>query len=112
MSADPRVEVVERSGDTVVARVAVVADDPVFAGHFPGLPVLPGLSVVALVDRVAAVPGRRLAGIESARFARPVFPGAELTVRLTREAGRCTAVVSDAEGVVARVKLRYEEVAS
>ncbi|GAB3008907.1 hypothetical protein [Saccharothrix stipae] len=111
MTREARVEVLERSDTTVVARVVVAADDPVFTGHFPGLPILPGLSVVELAHRVAARGTARLAAIESARFLRPAFPGAELTVRLTLEGGRCAAVVSDADGVVARVGLRYEDAA-
>ncbi|MFE9751557.1 3-hydroxyacyl-ACP dehydratase FabZ family protein [Saccharothrix saharensis] len=106
------VEVVERSGVTAVARVRVAADDPVFAGHFPGLPVLPGVAVVEFAHRaaVATAPGpRRLAAIESSRFLRPTFPGTTLTVHLTWDDARCAAVVSDADGVVARIKLRYEE---
>ncbi|MFI9010692.1 3-hydroxyacyl-ACP dehydratase FabZ family protein [Actinosynnema sp. NPDC053489] len=108
------VDVVERSGATAVARVVVAADDPVFAGHFPGFPVYPGVLVVEFAHRaaVATAPGpARLAAVESTRFLRPVFPGAALTVRLTwDEPGRrCSAVVSGDEGPVARIRLRYEE---
>ncbi len=107
------VEVVERSGTTAVARMVVAADDPVFAGHFPGLPVYPGVAVVEFAHRAASAtaPGApRLAAVESTRFLRPTFPGATLTVRLTWDdtARRCAAVVSDDDGVVARIKLRYE----
>ncbi|MEV8442803.1 hypothetical protein AB0425_35945 [Actinosynnema sp. NPDC051121] len=107
------VEVVERSGTTAVARVVVAADDPVFAGHFPGLPILPGVGVVEFAHRAASATASgapRLAAVESTRFLRPTFPGATLTVHLTwDDAGsRCAAVVRDADGVVARVKLRYE----
>lgn len=106
------VEVLERSGTTVVARMAVAPDDPVFAGHFPGFPIFPGMAVVEFAHRAAtAMPGAvRLAAVESARFVRPTFPGTTLTVRLTwDDAGRrCAAVVSDDDGVVARIKLRYD----
>ncbi|ROP41318.1 3-hydroxyacyl-ACP dehydratase FabZ family protein [Saccharothrix texasensis] len=104
------VEVLERSGSTTVARMVVAPDDPVFAGHFPGFPIFPGVAVVEFAHRAATALGTaRLAAVESARFVRPTFPGATLTVRLTwDDAGRrCAAVVSD-DGVVARIKLRYE----
>ncbi|MEU4743553.1 hypothetical protein AB0G02_24245 [Actinosynnema sp. NPDC023658] len=105
------VEVLERSGTTTVARLVVAADDPVFAGHFPGLPILPGVRLVEFAHRAATVDRpSRLVGVESCRFLRPVFPGAVLTARLTRDDSRCAAVVSDADGVVARITLRYEAV--
>jgi 3-hydroxyacyl-[acyl-carrier-protein] dehydratase len=106
------VEVLERSGTTAVARVVVAADDPVFAGHFPGLPILPGVGVVEFAHRAASATASgapRLAAIESTRFLRPTFPGTTLTVHLTWEGLRCAAVVADQDGVVARIKLRYEE---
>jgi 3-hydroxyacyl-[acyl-carrier-protein] dehydratase len=106
------VEVLERSGTTAVARVVVAADDPVFAGHFPGLPILPGVGVVEFAHRAASATASgapRLAAIESTRFLRPTFPGVTLTFHLTWDGPRCAAVVTDADGVVARIKLRYEE---
>ncbi|MEV1117382.1 hypothetical protein AB0I91_20105 [Actinosynnema sp. NPDC049800] len=105
------VEVLERSGTTVVARMAVAPDDPLFAGHFPGFPIFPGVAVVEFAHRAATATGAvRLAAVESTRFVRPTFPGTTLTVRLTwdDDGRRCAAVVTDDEGVVARIKLRYE----
>lgn len=102
------VEVVERSAAVTVARVVVAPDDPVFAGHFPGFPIYPGVAVVEFAHRASGA--TRLAAVESTRFLRPTFPGTTLTVRLTWDdpGRRCSAVVSDADGVVARIKLRYE----
>ncbi|WP_053720900.1 3-hydroxyacyl-ACP dehydratase FabZ family protein [Saccharothrix sp. NRRL B-16348] len=105
------VEVLEQSDTTAVARMVVAADDPVFAGHFPDFPIFPGVAVVEFAHRAAtATGGLRLAAIESTRFVRPTLPGTTLTVHVTwDDAGRrCAAAVSDADGVVARVKLRYE----
>ncbi|PSL53053.1 3-hydroxyacyl-[acyl-carrier-protein] dehydratase [Saccharothrix carnea] len=102
------VEVVERSATTTVARMVVAPDDPVFAGHLPGFPIYPGVAVVEFAHRAS---GRaRLAAVESARFLRPTFPGTTLTARLTWDdtGRRCSAVVSDDDGVVARIKLGYE----
>jgi 3-hydroxymyristoyl/3-hydroxydecanoyl-(acyl carrier protein) dehydratase len=63
--------------------LAIAADHPAYAGHFPGRPILPG---VVLLDEVlyalAAVAGRdRASGqIRSAKFLSPVAPGEALRV--------------------------------
>ena len=59
------------------------ADDPAFAGHFPGRPILPGVFQLELV-RVAAELVMKCAlnvrEIRKAKFQRPILPGE--TVRL------------------------------
>jgi 3-hydroxyacyl-[acyl-carrier-protein] dehydratase len=71
--------------------VNIAADHPAFAGHFPGQPLLPGVSLLAevleaLLDdpALAAIVGPTPA-IANTKFLAPVRPGAQLTVRL--EAG-------------------------
>jgi 3-hydroxymyristoyl/3-hydroxydecanoyl-(acyl carrier protein) dehydratase len=97
-----------------MTRVPVRPVEPVFSGHYPGFPVLPGVCVIEWVHRAAraALPGEPvLVEVEQARFLGPVFPGDELTVELTRspdgERWRCAADVSTAAGRVARVRLSY-----
>ncbi|TQM78409.1 3-hydroxyacyl-[acyl-carrier-protein] dehydratase [Saccharothrix saharensis] len=117
----PAVEVVERTGSTTVARTVVDPADPVFAGHYPGFPILPGVSLVEFAHRAAhaTLPGpdgaaARWAAVEQARFLAPVPPGAELTARLEWRPGadastlRCDVAIAGPEGPVARVRLRYE----
>ncbi len=86
--------------------------DPVFAGHYPGFPILPGLFVVEHVRAVLReqLPGLRVVAMDRAKFLHPVFPGDELAIEtvLTHEEDqvRCAAKVSTAAGPVAEFKLR------
>lgn len=60
-------------------------DSPVFAGHFPGRPVLPGIFQLEIVRMAAEwAKNRRLAVDEIARakFQRPVLPGETLKLSL------------------------------
>lgn len=97
--------------------VTVSPDEPVFAGHYPGFPIFPGMCVVELVHRgalltaPAAAGELTLAAMVSVRFVAPVFPGDELTVTVQwkqdREQWRCAAKAKVAGRDAAVVKLRY-----
>jgi 3-hydroxyacyl-[acyl-carrier-protein] dehydratase len=77
-------------GQKVVAQRAVRAEDPWFAGHFPGRPVMPGVLIVEAMAQAGAVAvlaeeanrGRIafFAGIDDCRFKRVVEPGDVLTL--------------------------------
>jgi 3-hydroxyacyl-[acyl-carrier-protein] dehydratase len=71
----------------------VTLNEPFFQGHFPGYPVLPGVLVIEAMAQVSAIlayvtRGERhdaksllfFAGIDNARFKRPVFPGDQLVL--------------------------------
>ena len=84
-----------------------------FQGHFPGLPVVPG---VCLVDAVARLCARRAGGpvriatLENVKFFQPVGPGQPVDLRATfRERGgqdEVRASLSHAGKPVAEIVLR------
>ncbi len=99
------------------AEALIEASEPVFAGHYPGFPIFPGICVVECVHRSAlatappAKGGLVLAALESARFVGAVFPGDTLTVELKWKAEEdgwtCAAEASTVRGTSAKVRLRY-----
>jgi 3-hydroxyacyl-[acyl-carrier-protein] dehydratase len=93
----------------IVGIKAVTATEWFFQGHFPGLPVMPGvLQVEALAQTMAVYVGKQpgfgdriglFAGIEDCRFKRVVSPGDTLRLEVTmdklgRRFGRGRAVAT------------------
>ena len=72
--------------------IAIAADHPALAGHFPGRPIVPG---VVLLDRVILAVSAWLninasccrCEIANAKFLSPVSPGDPLQLQLTRQPG-------------------------
>jgi 3-hydroxyacyl-[acyl-carrier-protein] dehydratase len=61
------------------------AEDPVFAGHFPQRPILPGVFQLEIVRMAAEwLQNRRFAvqEISKAKFQRPILPGETLALNL------------------------------
>jgi len=78
----------------IVALKNVTVNEPFFAGHFPGNPIMPGVLIVEAMAQAGAVlllsefPDRSeklvfFTGIERARFRRPVIPGDQLRIEVT-----------------------------
>jgi 3-hydroxyacyl-[acyl-carrier-protein] dehydratase len=101
---------------------AVTATEWFFQGHFPGLPVMPGvLQVEALAQTMAVYVARQegfgdrlglFAGIEECRFKRVVQPGDRLTLEVTMEKlgrrfGRGRAVASVDDDVACEATLSF-----
>jgi beta-hydroxyacyl-ACP dehydratase FabZ len=77
----------ELGADRIVARKLVTRNEPHFNGHFPGLPVMPGVLIIEALAQAGALLAASLVGfdpekqvifflgIDKARFRKPVTPG-------------------------------------
>ena len=86
-------KIVEITGDSVVGVKNVTVNEPHFNGHFPGLPIMPGVLIIEAMAQVAGIlvgklaPHTRgkvmfLASIEEAKFRKPVVPGDQLRIEM------------------------------
>ena len=84
------------TGQRIKAIKNVSINEPFFQGHFPGYPVMPGVLIIEAMAQVSAIlaymtraerPNDKsllfFAGIDDARFKRPVFPGDQLVLEST-----------------------------
>jgi 3-hydroxyacyl-[acyl-carrier-protein] dehydratase len=97
-----RVEELE-PGVRCVAWLLVDGTNPLFAGHFPARPILPGVLIIEAVAQTAAVmlgaeaPAAGcalLAAVNRFKFFRPVTPGMHLRIetRLLTRAGKMACI--------------------
>ena len=84
------------SGQHIVARKNVTANEEFFVGHFPGRPVMPGVMILEALAQCAGIlcfvtadiyPDENVkfyfAGMDGVRFRRPVLPGDQLVLKAT-----------------------------
>lgn len=107
----------EHLGTEVVGIKNATINEPYFTGHFPGMPITPGVILVETAAQVASfsvfpwvktdenmkVLSRfelRLAGVDATRFRKPVLPGDRLVLRtiVTKQRGpiwafKCTGEI-------------------
>jgi 3-hydroxyacyl-[acyl-carrier-protein] dehydratase len=89
-----RVESIE-PGKRIVALKNVSMNEPVYTGHFPGYPVMPGVLILESLAQAAAILSivtlgddrpkdliYYFVGIDRARFKRPVEPGDQLRLEV------------------------------
>ena len=99
-------------GVRAVGMKLVSANEPHFVGHFPGVPVLPGVLVCEALAQLGAAAagdgdGLVLEAVERARFRRPVLPGDALRLEVgVRGGGRFHGLVTAGEALVAEVQFR------
>ncbi len=92
---------IDRMEDIVLGSAAVgvknvSVNEPFFQGHFPGHPIMPGVMIIEAMAQTSAVLvvetlGPQAAGklvyfmsIESAKFRRPVVPGDQLRIHVSK----------------------------
>lgn len=68
-------EVVSREEGSAVVRL--LPDSPVYAAHFPGYPITPGVTIVQMALELM---GRTLSGAKDIKFVEPVLPSASGTL--------------------------------
>ena len=109
-------------GETIVAWKNVTINEPFFQGHFPGRPVMPGVLIIEAMAQAGGILSYMysrertpdtiyyLAGVDEARFRRPVLPGDRLDLQVSVEAIRrgmwfyaCEATVDRKRAVSARI---------
>ncbi len=89
-------KVTDLSQTHICAQSEVKADSVFFKGHFPDLPILPGVLIIETIAQAGALlvsltrglDGDKFiafSGVESAKFKKPVFPGAVLVIEVEIE---------------------------
>lgn len=79
----------QQQATTLTLRLHVVADLMWFRGHFPSLPILPGvaqLDWVLYYGLTRLAPGKSFAAIDNIKFQQPVLPDAELELHIDWQA--------------------------
>lgn len=82
-------------GKRIVAIKNVTVNEPYFSGHFPDRPIMPGVLILEAMAQAAAILGFQtlgkrpnddlmyyFAGIDNARFKKPVVPGDQLEIEV------------------------------
>jgi 3-hydroxyacyl-[acyl-carrier-protein] dehydratase len=84
-----------KEGEEIVGIKNVSINEPFFAGHFPGNPIMPGVLIIEAMAQVGGVLAFHSSpkewagslvyfmGIDKVRFRKPVVPGDQLRLKLT-----------------------------
>lgn len=106
----------------IVGLKNVTVNEPFFQGHFPGLPIMPGVLILEAIAQTGGVLVHQngygkgklavLANIKSARFRRPVIPGDTLMLHvkglhMSESGGKVEAKVMVGDQLVAEAELVF-----
>jgi len=85
-------KILEQEENKIVGVKNVTINEPFFQGHFPGHPVMPGVLILEAMAQIGGVlmfskeenKGKipLFAGIDKARFKKPVYPGDQLIIKV------------------------------
>lgn len=85
-------------GKSIKAYKNITFNEPCFTGHFPGKPIFPGVLILEAIAQAAGILGFKtvgnndqlylFAGVENARFKKPVTPGDRLDIVVYHEKER------------------------
>ena len=99
--------VIEKNGtETLVAIKNVTANEEFFNGHFPGMPVMPGvLQVEAMAQAVGLLmlePGKipLFMSVDKCKFRRPVVPGDQLRIEVEKLKVKRTIILAKGKCLV------------
>lgn len=99
-----RVPVHDDRASSAAWRFVIAADEPCFAGHFDGAPVLPGIAHVAVALEACALwrpAPPPLAGLDDLRFLHPLGPADACRVTLRAQGPDRVAFTIDREAIPA-----------
>jgi len=111
----------ELEAERIVGIKNVTVNEPFFAGHFPDYPVMPGVLIIEAMAQVAGVlvlsgiPDRKnklvlLAGVDGAKFRKPVRPGDQLRMEMKVLRSRATMAKVSGTATVAGVVVAEAEI--
>jgi len=118
-------KILEQEENKIVGVKNVTINEPFFQGHFPGHPVMPGVLIIEAMAQTGGVlmfskeekKGKipLLAGIDKARFKKPVYPGDRLIIKveilkMVRGVGKAKAEAYVDDNLVASAELLFTAV--
>ncbi len=96
------------AGESAVGTKTVSINDPWFAGHFPGTPILPGVIIAETCAQLCSLTVESVGGeedesklyvllkIDQFKFLKPVLPGDVMTVKVTKKSAGGPLISFDA----------------
>ena len=118
-------KILEQEENKIIGVKNVTINEPFFQGHFPGHPVMPGVLIIEAMAQVGGVlmfskdenKGKipLFAGIDKARFKKPVRPGDQLKIKveiikMVKGIGKAKAEAYVDDNLVASAELMFTAV--